>query len=74
MVQMRHCSDHKRLQDLVDVFNIFQSLAFEEMEPIITGCQSYYKSSKKKFIKLRVNGKFYLKKSVFLFSIIVFTF
>ena len=33
-----------------------------------------FKSSKKKFIKLRVNGKFYLKKSVFLFGIIVFMF
>ena len=85
MVQMRRCSDHKKLRDSVDLFNVFQSLAFEEMEPIITGCQSYWqtqdnkrkiykKSSKTKFIKLRVNGKFYLKKSIFSFSIIVFMF
>ena len=34
--------DYKKLRDLVDLFNLFQSLAFEEMEPIITGCQSYW--------------------------------
>ena len=33
-----------------------------------------FKSSKKKFIKLRRNGKFYREKSVFSFSIIVFMF
>ena len=33
-----------------------------------------FKSCKKKFIKLRVNGKFYLEKSIFSFSIIVFCF
>ena len=42
MVQMRRCSDHKKLRDSVDLFNVFQSLAFEEMEPIITGCQSFW--------------------------------
>ena len=38
MVQMRRCSDDKKLQDSFDLFNLFQSLVFEEMEPIITGC------------------------------------
>ena len=33
-----------------------------------------FKSSNKKFIKLRRSGKFYLKKAVFSFSIIVFMF
>ena len=33
-----------------------------------------FKSSKKKLIKLRISGKFYLKKFVFSFSIIVFMF
>ena len=41
MVQMRRCSDHKKLHDSVDLFSVFHSLAFEQMEPIITGCQSY---------------------------------
>ena len=38
MVQMRRCSDYKKLRDSVDLFNFFPFLAFEEMEPIITGC------------------------------------
>ena len=41
MVQIRRCSDHKKLHDSVHLFSVFHSLAFEEMEPIITGCQSY---------------------------------
>ena len=36
MVQMGRCSDHKTLRDSVDLLNLIQSLAFEEMEPIIT--------------------------------------
>ena len=42
MVQMRRYSDHKKLRDSFDLFNVFQSLAFEEMEPIIMGGQSYW--------------------------------
>ena len=42
MVQMRDCSDHKKLHDSVDLFNVFQSLAFEEMEPLIMDGQSYW--------------------------------
>ena len=42
MVQMWDCSDHKKLHDSVDLFNAFQSLAFEEMEPLIMGGQSYW--------------------------------
>ena len=38
MVKMRHCSDHKKLRDAVDLLNLTQTLASEEMEPIITGC------------------------------------
>ena len=41
MAQMRRCSDHNKLRDSVGFFNLFQSLGFEEMEPIITGCQIY---------------------------------
>ena len=33
---MGRCSDHKKLRDSVDLLNLIQSLAFEEMEPIIT--------------------------------------
>ena len=40
--QIRRCSDLKKLRDSVDLFNLFQSLGFEEMEPIITRCQSYW--------------------------------
>ena len=36
MVQMGRCSDHKKLRDSVDLLNFIQSLAFEEMESIIT--------------------------------------
>ena len=38
MVQMASCSEHKKLRGSVDLFNLFQWLAFEEVEPIITGC------------------------------------
>ena len=41
MAQMRRCSDHNKLRDSVGFFNLFQSLGFEQMEPIITGCQIY---------------------------------
>ena len=83
MVQMRVCYDHNKLCDSVDLFNLFQSLAFEDVEPISRDVKAIgkykianakFKSSKKKFIKLRVNGKFYLKKSIFSISIIVFMF
>ena len=38
MLQMMRCSDHKKLRGSVDLFKLFQWLAFEEMERIITGC------------------------------------
>ena len=38
VVQMKRCSDHKKLYSSVDLFKSFQSLAFEEMGPIKTGC------------------------------------
>ena len=83
MVQMRLSTDHKKLRNSVDLFNVFQSLAFEEIKLLswVVKATDKYKitntklnSSKQKFIKLRVNGKFYFKKSVFLFSAIVFMF
>ena len=43
MIQIPSCSDHRKLRGLVDLFNLFQWLAFEEMELIITGCESYWK-------------------------------
>ena len=38
MVQMKRFSDHKKSYSSVDLFKSFQSLAFEEMGPIKTGC------------------------------------
>ena len=38
MVRMKHCSHHKKLRGSVDLFNLFQSLVFEEMEAIIMSC------------------------------------
>ena len=38
MIQMRQCSDHKKVRGSVGLFNFFQWLAFEEIEPIIIGC------------------------------------
>ena len=48
MVQLRGCYDHNKLRGSVDLFNLFQSLAFEDMERIITGCQSYWQIQDKK--------------------------
>ena len=53
MVQMRHCSDTKKLHGSVDLFSLFQTLVIEEMEPVITAIGKYkitnakFKSSKK---------------------------
>ena len=73
MVQMRRC------QFSIVVLNLFQFLAFS-LSRVVKAIGKYkianvkFKSSKKKLIKLRVNGKLYLKKSIFSFSSIVFMF
>lgn len=36
---MRNSSDRKILRGTVDQLNVSKRLAFEELEPIITGCQ-----------------------------------
>ena len=63
--------EHINFRSTVDLLNLFQWLAFEEMEPIVTDCQCYWQILQNKLKMLVVYKDIYKVQGTWMFWVYV---